>query len=242
MERLYFLVLVRCFPESAFLRSPPPPKQTSRREGGSHGLCPQPNWLSLGACVCGHTGFLCPDWVRKGAGGPSGAAEFSGNVGPAPGIWPQFLGLGNTAGRGDPELEVGGKNEARDPGVLGLVQNRCRQGGDKIHFDKLERSPSGLTEVPQGQALLGRNCKVSQLLCPVLSQTLGSVPTLEEPLPALDLMEDAEGVTWQRRKKVTLEKPWLELGSTTSLRSTLYTQHTPHSETERKCPVQGNLK
>ncbi|XP_036862991.2 transcription termination factor 2, mitochondrial isoform X5 [Manis javanica] len=197
MERLYFLVLVRCFPESAFLRSPPPPKQTSRREGGSHGLCPQPNWLSLGACVCGHTGFLCPDWVRKGAGGPSGAAEFSGNVGPAPGIWPQFLGLGNTAGRGDPELEVGGKNEARDPGVLGLVQNRCRQ--------------------------------VSQLLCPVLSQTLGSVPTLEEPLPALDLMEDAEGVTWQRRKKVTLEKPWLELGSTTSLRSTLYTQHTPHS-------------
>lgn len=34
------------------------------------------------------------------------------------------------------------------------------QGGDKIHFDKLERSPSGLTEVPQGQALLGRNCKV----------------------------------------------------------------------------------
>lgn len=34
------------------------------------------------------------------------------------------------------------------------------QGGDKIHSDKLERSPSGLTEALQGQALLGRNCKV----------------------------------------------------------------------------------
>lgn len=85
---------------------------------------------------------------------------------------------------------MGRKNEARDPGALGLVQNRCRQGGDKIHSDKLERSPSGLTEALQGQALLGRNCKVSELLRPVLSQTLGSVPTLEEPLPVLDLMED----------------------------------------------------